>query len=575
MQQITDSLLARYRKRNGGKIDDPTLASMANVVTNRNRNLPWVDRALNPGSYPVTNQDQFMDGNKPMTHRLSYSTGENGEAFVQPEINYKAGQLSWDNKQEPIRFKSKSFADYYSQNGLIKHKNGGKLKYGGDDWTGTDTDLSPEDQALTGIDAIDYNPTGKRTMVDYKNSFDGSEGFGDALSVDGTEGSGLSSAQGSNLMSGIVTVGSGAVMAANKKNNNPNSNYTNAGYYKTQGAAKGATTGASLGASFGPIGIAAGAVIGGAAGYFTGKKKDKQAAQEFARDNSEFEKMRRLEMEGRQPDEPRNTVQYYKNGGPLYKTAGTKPKVNYSGLATTEYNEPNMPLIDPLPIVNIAAQTVLDQRPMGKGFNIANTINDWRKRPSTANSINLGLEGVKLGVGPTGDAIVNTIQEAIFNYTDPKTIAEANQFGMPGNASRGPEPKKKPFKSTPTKVPISSTTAVKKPLKQLAAGGSLLDNFKRTSASTVEVEGPSHENGGVPVPGMPAEVEGGETLAGDYVFSKALGFADLHKPIARMKGKVERKPATRERLNTLKLLNEKENNLKLQQEYTKYKLNLK
>lgn len=293
-----------------------------------------------------------------------------------------------------------------------------KLKYGGDDWTGTDTNLSPEDQALTGIDAVDYNPTGKRTMVEYKNSFDGSEGFGDALSVDGSEGSGLTSAQGSNLMSGIVTVGSGAVMAANKKNNNPNSNYTNAGYYKTQGAAKGATTGASLGASFGPIGIAAGAVVGGVAGYFTGKKKDKQAAQEFARDNSEFEKMRRLEMEGRQPDEPRTNNQFYKHGG------------------------------------------------------------------------------------------------------------------------------------------------------------SLLDKFKRTSSSTVEVEGPSHEAGGVPVPGTGAEVEGGETIAGDYVFSKELGFADLHKPIARMKGKVEKKPATRERMNTLKLLNQKENQLRMAQEYAKHKLNL-
>ena len=116
-------------------------------------------------------------------------------------------------------------------------------------------------------------------------------------------------------------------------------------------------------------------------------------------------------------------------------------------------------------------------------------------------------------------------------------------------------------------------------------GGSLVSNYmanqKATggtltpmSNNTTEVQGPSHENGGVQLPGQNAEVEGGETLAKDYVFSKQLGFAKLHKPIAKAKGKIEDKPATAERLNALKRLEEKEEKLKLSQEFIKKQLNL-
>ena len=458
-----------------------------------------------------------------------------------------------------------------------------KLAIGGwmqQDWTGTKKPMSVEDQQLNGVDVTtNFNSYGTAPVASSTQpTGEFTDGFGDSMTV-GEEGSGLTTKQGSSLMSGIVNVGTGAIMAANKKNNNPNSKYTNAGYYKTQTAASGASTGASLGASFGPIGIAAGAVIGGVAGYAVGTKKDKQAARDFSADQAEFRKMRSIERDGRSAQQGLfqngSASQYYKNGGKLWKP-GTAPagKVDYNGLATTEYNEPNMPLLNNAPLVNIAGQTLADQFAMGKGYNLASTMADWKKRPTAANSINVGLEAVKLGVPVVGDALVNTVQEGIYNYTDPEAITKANQYGMPGNAAKGPEPKKKPFKSTPTKVPISSSTAVKKPLKQLATGGSLLDNFKRTSSSTAEVHGPSHEQGGVLVPGMNAEVEGGETLAGDYVFSDELGFAKLHKPIALAKGKIEKKPATRERLNTLKLLNEKENNLKLMQEYVKSKNNL-
>lgn len=71
--------------------------------------------------------------------------------------------------------------------------------------------------------------------------------------------------------------------------------------------------------------------------------------------------------------------------------------------------------------------------------------------------------------------------------------------------------------------------------------------IEETSSNTAEVDGPSHEQGGVPY-GLNAEVEGGEALMTDannaYVFSDTLKyngttFADLAKPLMKHKGYLE------------------------------------
>lgn len=99
-----------------------------------------------------------------------------------------------------------------------------------------------------------------------------------------------------------------------------------------------------------------------------------------------------------------------------------------------------------------------------------------------------------------------------------------------------------------------------------ANGGQL----KPMSSEAVEVKGPSHENGGVQLPAQQAEVEGGETIHNDFVFSDKLGFADEHKKIARAIGKIESKGVlTPERNNAIKRLEERQETLKLSQEYFK------
>jgi hypothetical protein len=97
---------------------------------------------------------------------------------------------------------------------------------------------------------------------------------------------------------------------------------------------------------------------------------------------------------------------------------------------------------------------------------------------------------------------------------------------------------------------------------------------KSLSSDTAVLKGPSHEQGGIGIPELGANIEGGETTSGNFVFSKRLGFAQAHMPIAKAKGIIEKKPMTFERMNSLKRLNAREQELALTQEYLKRKLQI-
>jgi hypothetical protein len=103
-----------------------------------------------------------------------------------------------------------------------------------------------------------------------------------------------------------------------------------------------------------------------------------------------------------------------------------------------------------------------------------------------------------------------------------------------------------------------------------AVGG----NLNSMSASSAEVQGPSHEQGGVDLPQYNSELEGGESIQGDYVFSKRLGFADVHKKLAKAVGKIEKKPATADRINALNSLNNRIQSLQQLQEQIRQQNNL-
>lgn len=101
---------------------------MSKVLSQRNKSLNWVERGLNPDKYgKIDNGDGTFS-----THRLAYSTGDNGEAYVYPTIiQNDKGELeqldddaAWDyamKTKTAMVVPNVKLAEYYSQNGLIKH----------------------------------------------------------------------------------------------------------------------------------------------------------------------------------------------------------------------------------------------------------------------------------------------------------------------------------------------------------------------------------------------------------------------------------------------------------------------
>lgn len=110
-----------------------------------------------------------------------------------------------------------------------------------------------------------------------------------------------------------------------------------------------------------------------------------------------------------------------------------------------------------------------------------------------------------------------------------------------------------------------------------AMGGKMgvgVDQGTPLSSTATEFKGPSHSKGGIQLPQFNAEVEGGETQNAGYVFSEQLGFADVHKRIAKAIGKIEQKAMRPERVKSLELLKKKENDLKQSQEMVKAMLGI-
>lgn len=92
---------------------------------------------------------------------------------------------------------------------------------------------------------------------------------------------------------------------------------------------------------------------------------------------------------------------------------------------------------------------------------------------------------------------------------------------------------------------------------------------KMLSSDNTVIKGPSHAEGGVDIPELGTQVEGGETTKGNFVFSKQLGFAQQHLPIARAIGIIQKKPQTKERVNSLQRMMAREDELAQQQESLK------
>lgn len=136
-------------KKKKSNIVDPTYQALSNVLTERNKNLNFVDRYINPESYPVIQNDD----NSISTHLMGYSTDDEGNAYIYPEIVYENNKLNkltndeaWNyaiENKEYIKSPSNKLANYFTEKGYKnynmnklkkKYKNGGytkKYNYGG------------------------------------------------------------------------------------------------------------------------------------------------------------------------------------------------------------------------------------------------------------------------------------------------------------------------------------------------------------------------------------------------------------------------------------------------------------
>lgn len=110
--------------------------------------------------------------------------------------------------------------------------------------------------------------------------------------------------------------------------------------------------------------------------------------------------------------------------------------------------------------------------------------------------------------------------------------------------------------------------------EELAEAKTIGGKFSKLSNDSLQVEGKTHAEGGVKVPSEGVELEDGETVKGDFVFSDKLGFADVHKKLARQIGKTEKLPDNDRKANTLARLEEQEKLLMKKQEETKAALGM-
>lgn len=332
-------------------------------------------------------------------------------------------------------------------------------------------------------------------------------------------------------------------------------------YGRQTGLASGLKKGASLaaaGSALGPAGAIAGGVIGLGAGLIgsIGEKRKEKALEQSMSYQDELGSLER----GRSALASNPSLLYgdkdagyFKNGGPI-KGDGTI--VGDFGARLLNY------------LQSPAVEKSL------KGF----------KRKGKA--ITTGIVKIADPTGITNYPDVKSAwSDGKFDYNDiTQPLGALPAFGMFGKSIKGMKYGTDIFKeSTLSKTlgvidKLGKADNTKDLVNEMELGGSLTKDYfnntqlKPLNRQAVEVDGPSHEQGGVQIPG--AEVEGGETISKGFVFSDALGFSKLHKPIAKAMGELEKKPSSPIRSRTMKVLKARENNLALQQETFKQQLGI-
>lgn len=381
-----------------------------------------------------------------------------------------------------------------------------------------------------------------------------------------------------------ATIGMGAGMVGGLVDaiNSPNQY----GRQSTGGmTASGALKGIAAGSALGPIGSIAGGVLGAATGLISGGRARRAEQEMIARRKLQDRLNEQSVMDARIAADPELTTgslsaQYFALGGKI--GGGDKP----------------------VPVRSTKGRLTKDQISEFANFSgapgSAANVNAYNRRLS-----DYGLKGAERLLAPYSRDIsipenMARVQQHWIGSKTASALARARELNIPANEEAFKANKEVIFgkdryadtvlrdqdfaKMYPNYMDVvariykdrynqyePTTTGT----VQRANGGPIPvagGRLRPLSSDGVLVEGNTHREGGVQVPG--AEVEDQETIKNRFVYSAQLGFAKKSKPLMRAQGIIEQKPATPERINALKRIEDKENQLAIAQEYIKKKFGL-
>lgn len=128
-----------YGMKKGGALP-PEMVAISNVLSQRNKDLNWVDRGLHPERSPYMIDPET--GNR-MTHKLAYGNDDKGFYVFPNVIQNEDGSMQdldpdeahgWARETNTtMRVPTEAIAKFYSEQGLIRHpdkkRKGGKIKF--------------------------------------------------------------------------------------------------------------------------------------------------------------------------------------------------------------------------------------------------------------------------------------------------------------------------------------------------------------------------------------------------------------------------------------------------------------
>jgi hypothetical protein len=360
-----------------------------------------------------------------------------------------------------------------------------------------------------------------------------------------------------------ASMGSGILDAVSHRND-----FGNASTASMMGSS--ALKGVAMGSQFGPLGSIVGGVAGGALGFFQGRKlrrEEADANSAMQRDTLLNQNNYSAALIGANPELVNGVkgASVYAGGGDLRRPTTT---TNTSGTATfhpeaySSFGNKAQQAFDQgwMPATSDAQHTTYRNR-----YGLLNkVVVPGDTRPGSVGIISNGSKFDVMAMNADGKPFgEKMVAGGSYDDVDHYFSSNGNVIGQRSNQ----------ILKTPDNTSVASRFAtggsLRRPNTPLATADTEGGTAQPLSSDSVQFNGNSHDQGGIQLPQVGAEVEDGETAKGSYVFSKELGFAKLHRPVAKAIGKIEQKPQTPDRVAAINLLHQREMRLMKAQELHK------